>query len=106
MPTYEYRRQDGSRFEVFPRISDDPLVVDPETGEPVERIVSGGAGLQFKGSGFYLTDYAKKGSGGSSEAGESSSSSESKPSESTPSDSSKTKPSASTDASSASTSDD
>lgn len=60
MPTYVYRRADGSTFEVLQRISDDPLTADPETGEPVERVISGGAGLQFKGSGFYLTDYVRK----------------------------------------------
>lgn len=60
MPTYVYRRTDGTTFEVFQRISDDPLETDPETGEPVERVIGGGAGLIFKGSGFYLTDYARK----------------------------------------------
>lgn len=69
MPTYVYRRPDGSTFEVTQRISDDALTVDPETGEPVERVIGGGAGLIFKGTGFYLTDYARKGeSGASSEA--------------------------------------
>lgn len=63
MPTYVYRRPDGTTFEAFQKISDPPLAVDPESGEPVERVISGGAGLQFKGSGFYLTDYARKGSG-------------------------------------------
>lgn len=61
MPTYRYRRADGSTFDVLQKISDAPLTEDPETGEPIERVISGGAGLQFKGSGFYLTDYAKKG---------------------------------------------
>lgn len=63
MPTYVYRREDGTTFEVFQRISDDALTVDPETGQQVERVISGGAGLQFKGTGFYLTDYVRKGSG-------------------------------------------
>jgi putative FmdB family regulatory protein len=61
MPTYEYRRPDGTTFEVFQKISADPLTVDPDTGEPVQRVISGGAGLQFKGTGFYLTDYTSKG---------------------------------------------
>jgi putative FmdB family regulatory protein len=56
MPTYIYRREDGSTFEVVQRISEDPLTVDPETGQKVQRVISG-AGLIFKGSGFYLTDY-------------------------------------------------
>lgn len=61
MPTYVYRRADGSTFEVTQKISDAKLTEDPETGQPVERVISGGAGLQFKGSGFYLTDYARSG---------------------------------------------
>ncbi|OZC02829.1 FmdB family zinc ribbon protein [Rubricoccus marinus] len=63
MPTYRYRRADGTTFEHFQKMSDDALTQDPETGEPVERVISGGAGLQFKGSGFYLTDYVKKSGG-------------------------------------------
>lgn len=59
MPTYVYRREDGSTFEIQQRITDDPLLVDPETGQKVERVISG-AGFIFKGSGFYLTDYARK----------------------------------------------
>lgn len=61
MPTYRYRRPDGSTFDVLQKISDAALTEDPETGVPVERVISGGAGLQFKGSGFYLTDYTDKG---------------------------------------------
>ena len=60
MPTYAYRREDGTTFDVFQRISDDALTEDPETGRPVVRMISGGAGLQFKGTGFYGTDYVKK----------------------------------------------
>ncbi len=67
MPTYVYRRTDGTTFEVFQRISDDPLEVDPETGEPVERVIGGGAGLIFKGTGFYQTDYVRKSGEPSSE---------------------------------------
>lgn len=63
MPTYVYRREDGSTFELTQRISDAPLTHDPETGQSVERVISG-AGLVFKGSGFYLTDYARKGGEG------------------------------------------
>ena len=59
MPTYVYRREDGSTFEITQRITDDPLPEDPETGQRVERVITG-AGLVFKGSGFYLTDYARK----------------------------------------------
>ena len=68
MPTYTYRRPDGTTFDAFQKMSDDPLTEDPETGVPVTRMISGGAGLQFKGSGFYLTDYVKK--SGSSDSAE------------------------------------
>ena len=64
MPTYVYRREDGTTFEVFQRITEDPLETDPETGQKVERVIGGGAGLIFKGQGFYLTDYVRKGNGG------------------------------------------
>lgn len=77
MPTYVYRRPDGTQFEVSQKISDPKLTEDPETGVPVERVISGGAGLQFKGSGFYLTDYARSGSGG--DAAPKASSGDSKP---------------------------
>lgn len=62
MPTYEYKREDGSTFEIDQRITEDALKVCPTTGQPVKRLISGGAGLVFKGSGFYLTDYARKSS--------------------------------------------
>lgn len=69
MPTYVYRREDGTTFEVQQRISEEPLTSCPETGQPVKRVISGNAGLIFKGSGFYLTDYARKnGSGGAKES--------------------------------------
>lgn len=78
MPIYEYRRRDGSTFEVIQKFSDDPLTVDPESGEPVERVYTAPA-IHFKGSGFHNTDYsssrrAKAGSGGESSSGGSSSS--------------------------------
>lgn len=60
MPTYEYQREDGTRFEIEQRITEKPLAVCPTTGQKVKRLISGGAGLVFKGSGFYLTDYARK----------------------------------------------
>ncbi|MEM8485478.1 MAG: zinc ribbon domain-containing protein [Bacteroidota bacterium] len=62
MPTYTYKREDGSVFEIDQRITADALEVCPTTGQKVKRIISGGAGLVFKGSGFYLTDYGKSGS--------------------------------------------
>lgn len=66
MPTYVYRREDGSTFEVQQRITEDALETCPDTGQKVERIISGSAGLIFKGDGFYITDYARSGSNGSS----------------------------------------
>ena len=56
MPIYEYRRPDGSTFEVIQKFSDDPLTKDPETGVPVERVYTAPA-IHFKGSGFHNTDY-------------------------------------------------
>ena len=60
MPTYEYKREDGSTFELEQRITAETLKECPTTGQKVKRIISGGAGLVFKGTGFYLTDYARK----------------------------------------------
>ena len=61
MPTYEYRCPDGHDFErFFRKISDAPSeVACPVCGKIAERRLSAGAGLVFKGSGFYLTDYGK-----------------------------------------------
>lgn len=84
MPTYAYRREDGTVFDAFQRITDPALTEDPETGQPVVRIISGGAGLQFKGSGFYLTDYGR---GGKSDTAPGASNTESGKSESSKSDS-------------------
>lgn len=79
MPTYIYRREDGSTFEIQQRITEEPLQVCPDSGQQVKRVISGNAGLIFKGSGFYLTDYARSSSKSSSE--ETSSNGESKPAE-------------------------
>jgi putative FmdB family regulatory protein len=59
MPIYEYRRPDGTTFEVIQKFSDDALSVDPDTGVPVERVLSAPA-IHFKGSGFHNTDYGTK----------------------------------------------
>lgn len=69
MPTYTYRREDGSAFDIEQRITEEPLKVCPTTGQKVKRIINGSASLVFKGSGFYLTDYGKtKSSPGDSNA--------------------------------------
>ena len=59
MPTYVYRREDGSTFEIQQRITEDALDSCPETGQKVKRVISANTGLIFKGSGFYLTDYVR-----------------------------------------------
>ena len=61
MPTYEYRCPEGHEFELFQRISDPPRAACPECGKQAERMLSTGAGLLFKGSGFYITDYRSDG---------------------------------------------
>lgn len=88
MPTYEYACPDCEhQFEAFQSITDKPIRKCPECGKrKVERLISGGAGLLFKGSGFYITDYrsdsyksaAKKESDGSSSKTESKKSDSSK----------------------------
>lgn len=55
MPVYTYRRDDGTTFDYRQKFSDDPLTVDPETGQHVTRIIQA-AGVIFKGSGFYIND--------------------------------------------------
>ncbi|HUG39101.1 MAG TPA: zinc ribbon domain-containing protein [Longimicrobiales bacterium] len=81
MPTYEYRCPKGHEFEKFQRMSEPPVAECPECGKPAERIISGGAGLLFRGEGFYITDYRSesykkaaekdRSSGGSTDAGSS-----------------------------------
>jgi len=59
MPLYEYACEKcGKVFEVIEKFSDQPLTVHAECGGKVERLLSAPA-LHFKGSGFYITDYAK-----------------------------------------------
>jgi putative FmdB family regulatory protein len=61
MPLYDYKcHQCGKTFEVRQRISEEPLKVHEECGGEVERLISASA-LHFKGSGWYVTDYAKNG---------------------------------------------
>ncbi len=93
MPTYEYAcPKCGHEFEQFQSMLDEPLKMCPKCKKTgVKRLVGGGAGLIFKGTGFYITDYkTKKGTphkdGGSDSKAASSESktSESKPATSTP----------------------
>ena len=58
MPTYEYESLErGHRFEEFQSITEPPLERCPHCGGPVRRRIGAGAGVLFKGSGFYQTDY-------------------------------------------------
>jgi len=63
MPTYEYRCTKGHTFELFHSIRDDKPKRCPKCGARAKRVPAGGAGLLFKGSGFYITDYGKDGKG-------------------------------------------
>ncbi len=95
MPLYEYKCEScGTVFEVRQKFSDEPLTVHENCGGAVHRLLSAPA-LQFKGSGWYITDYARGGNGSSSSKASSESKTESK-SESKTSDSAPATP-ASTD---------
>jgi putative FmdB family regulatory protein len=99
MPLYEYRCEAcGHQFEKIQRFSDDPVSVCPSCGQgPVVKLLSSPA-IQFKGSGWYITDYARKTQSGqgTTTSGESGSTeskpAETKPAETTPSASSSTAP--------------
>ena len=63
MPLYEYKCHScGEKFEVIQKFSDTPLAVHDKCGGAVERLISPSA-LKFKGSGWYVTDYAGSGNG-------------------------------------------
>jgi putative FmdB family regulatory protein len=63
MPTYQYRCTScGHDFEKFHKITVSTRPKCPRCGKKSERVISGGAGLVFKGSGFYITDYKRAGS--------------------------------------------
>lgn len=61
MPTYEYQcKSCGYEFDELQSIKAEPLTICPQCKQPsLKRLLSGGAGLVFKGSGFYQTDYNK-----------------------------------------------
>lgn len=70
MPLYEYHCEKCGRFETLQKFSDGPLSACPTCGSAVERLISAPA-FQFKGTGWYVTDYGKSGSdaAGSKESG-------------------------------------
>ncbi len=59
MPLYEYRRPDGTKFDVLQSFSEATLTHDPETGVPVEKVFHAPA-IHFKGKGFHNTDYGTR----------------------------------------------
>lgn len=66
MPLYEYQCDTcGHRFERIQKFSDPPVAICPVDGGPVKKLLSSPA-IQFKGSGWYITDYARKPSSGDS----------------------------------------
>ncbi len=68
MPNYAYRcLKCGHEFQKFQKMSDKTRPRCPKCKSKVERVITGGAGLVFKGSGFYITDYKKAGKTGEGE---------------------------------------
>ena len=68
MPLYEYQCDGcGHRFEHIQKFSDPLLTVCPKCGDAIQKLVSSAA-FQFKGTGWYVTDYAKQGSGDNAES--------------------------------------
>jgi putative FmdB family regulatory protein len=81
MPTYGYEcKSCGHTFDVFQSMSEDPVKACPECGREVRRLINGGTGVIFKGSGFYVTDKGK----GNSAKGSAAPASPAKPSPSSP----------------------
>lgn len=70
MPTYEYKCTScGNLFEYFQKITDSPIVKCENCGGELKRLISGGAGPIFKGTGFYQTDYKNSRTGKSEKSG-------------------------------------
>jgi putative FmdB family regulatory protein len=69
MPTYEYQCQKcGHQFELLQKMSDKPASECPKCKGKVKKLISGGTGLIFKGTGFYSTDYKKSSASSSSKS--------------------------------------
>ena len=103
MPLYEYRCEAcGHQFEVIQKFSDEPIAVCPKCGSgPVAKLLSSPA-FQFKGTGWYITDYARKGTAEGKESKEKPADSKESKTESKPD--SKSTAAASTDSSPSTTS--
>jgi putative FmdB family regulatory protein len=88
MPTYDYECQScGHTFEAFQNMSDPPLKKCPKCSKKVKRLIGGGLGIIFKGSGFYSTDNRNGSSSipsSEKDSGKSSATTESKPKNETP----------------------
>jgi putative FmdB family regulatory protein len=71
MPNYDYRCLScGHEYELFQTMSEKPATKCPKCGKKVQRLIGGGSGVSFKGTGFYETDYKKSsGSSGSGDKG-------------------------------------
>jgi putative FmdB family regulatory protein len=97
MPLYEYRCDAcGHQFEVIQKFSDDPIAVCPKCGSgPVAKLLSSPA-FQFKGTGWYITDYARKGTSEGKESKE-------KPATESKESKTESKPASSSDSSTSST---
>ena len=68
MPTYDYRCNDcGHEFEHLQTMTEEPLAQCPVCAGVLQRLIGSGAGLIFKGSGFYITDYKNSSSSRSKE---------------------------------------
>jgi putative FmdB family regulatory protein len=68
LPLYEYECPKDGTFERMQKFSDPPLTACPTCGGPIEKLLSAPA-IQFKGTGWYITDYARKSSGEAKEKG-------------------------------------
>jgi putative FmdB family regulatory protein len=72
MPTYGYEcKSCGYTFDVFQSMKDEPLKTCPQCGKEIRRLINGGGGVIFKGSGFYVTDKGKTGAGPAKDPGKS-----------------------------------
>jgi putative FmdB family regulatory protein len=99
MPLYEYEcKKCHHRFERIQKFSDPHVKKCPKCGGPIEQVISAPA-VQFKGSGWYVTDYAKKSSAGSASSSSNGDSASKKDGKSKPEDSSRSESSSKSESS-------